>query len=114
MKLDVQLDAESVGRGDTLTGRVLVLEGGESRSLTLTVSLRERSPSFVEPASETSNVLHHGELATGQSIEFTWGVREDAPPSVQGKQGELFWQLEVVSDEPGLDTRVSRVFLVRA
>jgi hypothetical protein len=114
VKLEVQLDAEAVGRGETLTGRVLVLEGGEARSLTLTVSLRERSPGYVEPVSESGDVLHRGRLATGQSIEFRCGVAEDAPPSVKGNHGELFWQLEVVSDQPGLDTRVSRVFLVRS
>ena len=114
MRLALDLDAGAVEPGDTLAGRVLVVEGGASRSLTLTVNLRERSPGYVVPAFESRSLLHEGDLATGQTIEFRCAVPKGAPPSVKGKHGELFWELDVVSDERGLDTRASRGFAVVA
>ena len=108
MKLSIEVDAERVAAGEEVTGRVLVLEGGRSRSLTLTVTFRERSPSYDETAFSDSGVLHEGDLATGQALGFGFGLPSDAPPSVKGKHGELVWELEAVSDEPGLDTRVVR------
>jgi len=105
VKLDLQLDAEGVAPGDGLSGRALVLEGGRSRSLTLTVSFCESSPSYQSVAYTQSTVLHEGDLVTGQAAEFRIGLPDWAPPGVKGKHGELYWELEVVSDEPGLDTR---------
>lgn len=112
MKLDIQLDADRVAAGQELTGHVLVLEGGPSRSLMLTVSFRERSPGYLSTPFSSSGVLYEGDLATGQAVEFRYEMADWASPGVKGKHGELFWELEAVSDEPGLDTRVSRVFEV--
>lgn len=114
MKLGLEVDAEQVSPGDEVSGRVLVHEGGRSRSLTLTLSFRERSPSYVETAWSDGAVIHEGDLSSGQAAEFRFALNHDAPPSVKGKHGELFWELEAVSDEPGLDTRVSRILEVTA
>lgn len=108
MKLALELDADQVAAGEAVTGRVLVLEGGRSRSVTLTLSFRERSPAYLETSSSTSAVIHEGDLATGRALEFRLALPADAFPSVKGRHGELFWEVEAVSDEPGLDTRVSR------
>ena len=108
MKLAIELDAERAAAGEEVSGRVLVLDGGRSRSLTLTVSFRERSPSFLETPFSDGGVVHEGDLATGQAVEFRFALPNDALPTVKGRHGELFWELEAVSDEPGLDTRVSR------
>ncbi|MDQ3822163.1 MAG: hypothetical protein M3321_02850 [Actinomycetota bacterium] len=108
MRLAIDLDAERVAVGEEVTGRVLVLEGGRSRSLTLTLSFRERSPAYLETPLGTAAVLHRGDLATGQAFEFRVELPAGALPSVHGKHGELFWEVEAASDEPGLDTRVSR------
>jgi hypothetical protein len=112
VNLALELDAEQVSPGDEVRGRVLVHEGGRSRSLTLTLSFRERSPSYLETPFSHGAVIHEGDLATGQAVEFRFTLNADSPPSVKGKHGELFWELEAVSDEPGLDTRVSRVLEV--
>jgi hypothetical protein len=87
-----------------------VLEGGRSRSLTLAVGLREQSPRYVEHAFDSRGVIHEGDLATGQAVEFRFTLPVDAPPSVKGKRGELYWQVDAVSDEPGLDTQAGRRF----
>lgn len=112
MKLDIQLDAEIVAQGEELTGHVRVLEGGASRSLTLTMSFCERSPAFLTTPFSERGILFEGDLAGGQAVEFRYRLPDWARPGVKGKHGELFWQLEAVSDEPGFDTRCSRRFEV--
>jgi hypothetical protein len=114
VKLEIQLDADRVAPGQELTGHVLVLEGGPSRSLTLTVSFCERSPGYASVPFSRSGVLYEGDLATGQAVEFRYEMPESATPGVKGKHGELFWELEAASNEPGLDTRAHRVFEVTA
>jgi hypothetical protein len=113
VKLALELDAETVAAGEEVRGRVLVVvEGGGSRSLSLTLSFRERSPSYLETPFSDGGVLHQGDLATGQAIEFRFLLPSNALPSVKTRHGELFWELEAVSDEPGLNTRVSRTLEV--
>jgi hypothetical protein len=114
VKLELRLDADRVAPGRELAGHVLVLEGGQSRSLTLTVRLCERSPGYLEIPFSHTLVLSEGDLATGQAIDFRCELPEGAPPSVKGKHGELFWELEAASDAPGLDARVSQTFQVTA
>lgn len=110
MKLELRLDDDRVAPTQELAGHVLVREGGPSRSLTLTVRFCERSPTLLAIPFSTSTVLHEGDLATGQAVEFRWEIPAWATPGVKGKHGELFWELEAVSADPGLDTRVTRVF----
>lgn len=110
MKLAIALDAELVAPGETLTGLVNVLEGGESRSLTLTVSFCERSPAYMATPFSHSGVIHEGDLATGEAITFEYEIPEWATPGVKGEHGELYWEVEAASDEPGLDTHVRHVF----
>ncbi|MDQ3874252.1 MAG: hypothetical protein M3322_01690 [Actinomycetota bacterium] len=57
-------------------------------------------------------MLHERDLATGQDVPFRFVVPEGAPPSAKGEHRELFWEVEAVSDERGLDTRASRTFEV--
>jgi len=114
VKLAIELDAERVAAGGQVRGRVVVHEGGRSRSLRLSLTFRERSPSFLETPFSHGAVIHEGDLATGQAVEFRFTLARDSPPSVKGKHGELFWQLEAVSDEPGLDTRAGRRLEVTA
>ena len=114
MKLALELDAERVAAGGEVRGRVLVAEGGRSRSLTVTLSFRERSPSYLETRFSEGGVLHEGDLPTGHALEFRFLLPSHALPSVKTRYGELFWELEAVSDEPGLDTRVSRTLEVTA
>jgi hypothetical protein len=112
VRLVLELDADRVAPGEEVRGRVLVVEGGRSRSLTLTLSFRERSPAYLETPFGDGGVLHEGDLAAGQALAFRIVLPDDALPSVKTSHGELFWELEAVSDEPGLDTRVSRTLEV--
>ena len=114
MKLALELDRAAVASGEAVTGRVRVLQGGASRSLTLTVTFCERSPGFFSIAFGDSGVIHEEDLVTGSAVEFRFELPASAPPSARGRHGELFWQLEVVSDERGLDTRAAQTFEVVA
>lgn len=114
MKLALELDAELIALGQVLTGRVNVIEGGPSRSLTLTVSFRERTRDFAATPYSSTGIVHSGELATGQSVEFTYTVPSEALPSVKCEHSELAWELELHSDEPGFDTVVRHPFAVVA
>jgi hypothetical protein len=108
VNLAIELDTERVVPGGEVSGRVLVHEGGRSRSLTLTVAFRERSPAYLETPFSDGGVIHEGDLATGQAVEFRFTLPDAALPGVRGKHGELLWELEAVSDEPGFDTRAGR------
>ena len=114
MKLEIALDSEAVAPGGTLKGLVEVVEGGEARSLTLTVSFCESSPSYMAVSFSRSGVLHEGELATGQAVTFQYDLPEWAPPGVKTEHAELYWQVEAVADRPGLDARASRKFQITA
>lgn len=101
----VELDRERYTAGDAVRGTVLVLEGGGSRTLEVFVHFKEETEDYEEtPLSLASGPLHSGELAQGMSYAFELRLPEDAPPSLSSEHGELYWELDVRSDELGLDT----------
>ena len=108
MKLELELDSEPVAPGGDLSGRVNVLEGGESRSLTLTLTFHEKTADYAVTPLSSDVVLHEGNLTAGESYDFTFTLHDDAPPSVKCKHSELYWELAITSDEHGLDTHVTR------
>jgi hypothetical protein len=108
VKLELELVSDSVPAGRTVAGRVRVVQGGDSRELTLTLTFYEHTRDFTIPAAQTSSVVHEGAVATGDSYEFSFALPDDAVPSVETRNGKLYWELELRSDERGLDTRVRR------
>lgn len=108
MKLDLRLDSDRVAAGEVLRGRVTVVEGGPSKSLTLTISFHERSPGYEAVPFSDSEVLRPGDLVTGDTVDFHYALPATAPPSVKSEHGELYWELAVVSSDPGFDTRELR------
>jgi hypothetical protein len=112
VKLEIALDSEVVTPGGTLKGLVEVLEGGEARSLTLTVSFCESSPSYMAVPFSRGGVIQEGELTAGQTVTFAYDLPDWAPPGVKSEHAELYWQVEAVADRPGLDARASRRFQI--
>ena len=105
MKLEVQLHDEPRGQGLWVRGNVRVLEGGRSRSLSVSLQYRERSPAFTHTAIDVAGpVLHTGDLQAGASFEFAIQMPGDALPGQTLAHGETFWQVDAKSDEAGLDT----------
>jgi hypothetical protein len=104
VKLEIVLDSDRAAQGDKVTGRVDVVEGGPSRSLTF----HEQTQSYSVVRYDSGGVIHEGELVTGNRVDFDFTVPAEAPPSVNCKHSELYWELAITSDEHGLDTHVQR------
>ena len=68
--------------GDELTGRVVALEGGQARSLTLGVGFVEQSPDDRVAVLDVRGVIHEGDLASGDEVAFRYLLPEWAFPSV--------------------------------
>lgn len=109
LRLEVQLDRESYRAGEAVTGTVLVLEGGSSRALEATLEFKEKSSDYdATPRKVGPQRLHEGDLATGESYELAVELPQDALPSLKSEHGELYWELDVRSDERGPDTHERR------
>jgi len=108
VKLEIVLDSDRAAQGDKVTGRVDVVEGGPSRSLTLTLTFHEQTQSYAVVRYDSGGVIHEGEVVTGTPVDFDFTVPAEAPPSVKCKHSELYWELAITSDEHGLDTHVAR------
>jgi hypothetical protein len=104
VKVELALKSDRVQPGGDVAGHVNVVEGGESRSLTLTLSLNEKTRDYSARPYSSGFVVHEGDVVTGQSYDFSFTLPAEAPTSAKTKNGELYWELEVRSDERGLDS----------
>jgi len=105
---DLQLGRESFAPGDAVTGTVLVTEGGDSRALEIALRFHEKSPDYEEVPLNRAQALHTGPLETGHSFDFSLELPPDALPGYKSAHGELYWELDVKSDEAGRDTHERR------
>ena len=95
--------------GDWVRGRVSVLQGGGSRSLSVSVHFRERTRDYsATGASYGGTPVHEGDLTQGGSFNYAIQLPPDALPSFSSANGELFYEVEAKSDERGPDTRESK------
>lgn len=112
MKLAVDLNGERFRRGERVAGRVTVVESDdEARRLTMTISFVERTRDYVVPSSN-EHVLHDGPLRAGQTVAFDFALPADARPSVKSEHAELYWEIDLKSDAPGLDAHLTRRLVV--
>lgn len=115
VRLEVQLDRERYTPGDTVRGTILVLEGGGSRGLEARLEYVEQTEDYSEVATSVpSGPLHAGDLSSGMSFEFELRLPEDAFPAHRSDHDELYWQVDVKSDELGPDTHLRRRIEVEA
>ena len=107
-KLELELVDEAFVPGDAVRGTVRVRKGGRSRLLTAALEFHERSnmDGGRIPITVESGPLHEGELEGGMSFSFCLLLPEDALPEYTSRNGALYWEVHVRSDEPGLDTHV--------
>jgi hypothetical protein len=104
-RFDLRLDRARCAPGDTITGTIHVLKGGPSRSLEVRLAYHERTEDYATVATSlSSGPLHTGDLAAGMSLAFELALPTDALPNYSSEHGELYWQLDVKSDELGTDT----------
>jgi hypothetical protein len=104
----VQLERDRFAPGERVAGTVLVTRGGGSRNLNVILAFHEKSPDYEETAASFTQTLHTGDVQTGQSLGFALDLPEDALPGHRSEHGELFWELDVKSDEMGPDTHLRR------
>jgi hypothetical protein len=108
--LELSVDEPADGRfrpGDWVRGRVSVLQGGGSRSLSVSLKYRESTRDYSATArTEGDAEINSGDLTGGTSFPFAIAVPPDALPTYSSANGELFWEVEAKSDEPGPDTVV--------
>lgn len=108
-QLQLQLDRERYGPGETVSGKVSVLEGGGSRSLEAALEYKEETADYLEVAIRIpSGLLHEGDLTAGTSFEFALALPPDALPNYESEHGDLYWEVDAKSDEFGRDTHDRR------
>jgi hypothetical protein len=113
-RFDVELDRPSYSPGEVVKGSVLVTEGGDSRGLEAVLEYKEEVADYLEVATSiSSGTLHSGDLVAGSSFQFELPVPQDALPNYRSEHGELYWELDVLSDEAGRDTHERRRIEVR-
>ena len=108
-RFDVHLDRAHYAPGDVVRGRVSVREGGGSRSLEVALEYKEETADYSAVAATISAPpLNTGDLTTGTAFDFELRLPPDAFPNHRSDHGELYWELDVKSDELGLDTHHRR------
>jgi hypothetical protein len=105
---DLQLERDSFAPGERVAGTVLVTEGGGSRTLEVTLAFHEKSPDYEEIPVRETQALHTGDLQTGQALTFALDLPANALPGFRSEHGELYWELDLKSDETGPDTHARR------
>jgi hypothetical protein len=108
-QLELLLDRDRCAPGEAIRGTIVVLEGGRSRSLEALLQYNEATEDFAAVATSVSTgPLHAGDLAPGMSFEFELTLPRDALPNHRSENGELYWELDVKSEEFGPDTHQRR------
>lgn len=106
-RLELSLEDDTCAPGGTIRGRVLVVEGGRSRSLVASLEYVEETQDYRDVGKAISGgPLHEGELVAGAEFPFALQLPADALPEYRSQHGELYWQVHVRSDEFGIDTHV--------
>lgn len=105
---ELRLARESFAPGERVTGTILVTAGGGSRALEVTLAFHEKSPDYEESPFSRYEALHTGDVQTGQTLAFALELPADALPGYRSEHGELYWEIDVKSDEMGPDTHLRR------
>jgi hypothetical protein len=105
---ELQLEQNRFATGERVAGTVFVTEGGSSRGLDVTLGFHEKSPDYEEVSVSQTQALHTGDVQAGQSLPFALDLPADALPGYVSEHGELYWEVDVKSDEMGRDTHVRR------
>jgi len=108
-RFELMLDRDRCAPGDTITGTIRVLEGGRSRSLEVLLEYHERTEDYATVATDVATgPLHTGDLTTDMAFRFALTLPPDALPNYRSAHSELYWELDVKSEELGRDTHERR------
>lgn len=104
-ELELTVDRDVCRPGDTIRGKVVVLQGGSSRSLEAFLEYRDETDDYSSAGTSiSSGVLHQGDLVTGSAFEFDLTLPADAYPNYRSQHGRLYWAVHVRADRRGRDT----------
>ena len=109
MRLRVDIDGEPLAPGAAVSGRVVVEEGGQARSLSVRLAFVERTESFEKVAREAGAlVVAEGDLAEGAVLAFSLALPDDALANIATGYGRVGWELRARVDRAGPDPTVDR------
>jgi hypothetical protein len=109
VRLRVEVDSEPLAPGATVSGRVVVEEGGRARSLSVRLAFVERTADFEKVARDAgTQVVAEGDLADGAVVAFQLHLPEDAPPHVSTAHARIGWEVRARVDRAGPDPTVDR------
>jgi hypothetical protein len=109
MRLRVDVDGEPLAPGASVSGRVVVEEGGRARSLAVRLAFVERTESFERVAREVGAlVVAEGDLADGAVLAFSLALPDDALANIATGYGRVGWELRARVDRAGPDPTVHR------
>jgi hypothetical protein len=113
VKFDLELDSPGAGPGDAVTGLARVGEDERSRRVFARLYFMETvGGKFHRVAESEPQTLHEGDLSAGQEFRFRLELPDGALRTYSGEQSRLGWYVEVISDEPGFDSRGDAEVLV--
>jgi hypothetical protein len=109
VRLRVDVDGEPFAPGATVSGRVVVEEGGGARSLSVRLAFVERTEGFERVAREAgAEVVAEGDLADGAAVPFSLALPDDALANIASRHGRIGWELRARADRAGPDPTVDR------
>ena len=109
MRLRVEVDGEPLAPGATVSGRVVVADGGSARSLSVRLAFVERTEDFEKVARDAgTQIVAEGDLADGAAVAFHLRLPEDARPDVTTPHARIGWEVRARVDRSGPDPTVDR------
>jgi hypothetical protein len=113
VSISLEVEGYEYKPGDTIRGRVRVLEGKKSRGLEVVISMREETADYKSVGfSASTGKISEGDLQPGAVHEFSIQLPPDAYPSIDVGVGRLTWRVVAKSDELGPDTTHEQPILV--
>ena len=113
MSFSLEVDGYEYKPGDTIRGRVRVLEQARSRGLEVILSMREETADYKSVAfSLSTGKISQGDLQPGAVHEFSIQLPPHAYPSIDVGVGRLRWCVAAYSDVMGPDKKSEQPILV--
>jgi hypothetical protein len=109
VRVRVDVDGEPLAPGATVSGRVVVEEGGRARSLSVRLAFVERTESFEKVAREAGTlVVAESDLVRDAVLAFSLRLPDDALPNIAARHGRIGWELRARVDRAGSEATVDR------
>jgi hypothetical protein len=113
-KINLTIDKSGFAPGDTVAGRVDIVEAGHVRSLDVSLACHDRTSDYQGVSfTGAASSLAQGELAPPASYAFSLTLPADAPVTYGGDGARIWWVLDARCNVLGSDEHVSQEITVR-